>query len=157
MIRPTVPEDTDTLIAIAAATGVFKLLEIATLREVLHDFHSEDAEEGHRAVTYEKDGKPIGFVYYAPTPMTEGTWHLFWIFVDKNIQAKGLGARLLKHTEEDIRAAGGRLLIIETSSLPHYELTRRFYLKHGYDQPAVVPDFYAEGDGMVVFTKKLGK
>ena len=44
---------------------------------------------------------------------------------------------------------------IETSSLPHYEPTRRFYLKHGYELGATLRDFYAEGDDMVVFRKLL--
>ena len=46
-------------------------------------------------------------------------------------------------------------MLIETSSLPHYELTRRFYLKHHYDQEAILRDYYADGDDMVVFRKHL--
>jgi hypothetical protein len=34
-------------------------------------------------------------------------------------------------------------------------LTRRFYRKHGYDQDAVLRDFYSDGDDMVVFRKRL--
>ena len=48
-----------------------------------------------------------------------------------------------------------RVLFIETGSPPHYELTRRFYLKHGYEQHALLKDFYADGDSMVVFRKAL--
>ena len=47
------------------------------------------------------------------------------------------------------------MLFIETSSLPNYELTRTFYLKNGYDQEATLRDYYADGDSMVVFRKKL--
>jgi len=42
-----------------------------------------------------------------------------------------------------------------TSTLPHYDLTRRFYLKHGYELDATVHDFYAEGDHMAVFRKRF--
>ena len=35
------------------------------------------------------------------------------------------------------------------------ELLRRFYLKHGYEQAAVVRDFYADGDDQVIFRKRL--
>ena len=48
-----------------------------------------------------------------------------------------------------------RVMFIETSSLPHYELTRRFYEKHDYDVTGVLRDYYADGDDMVVFRKKL--
>jgi GNAT superfamily N-acetyltransferase len=156
MIRPTVPADTDVLVAIAQGTGVFKPLEIDTLREVIRDYHDKSDEGSHHtAITYEKDARPIGFAYYAPTPMTVGTWYLYWIFVDKNIQARGLGAALMRHVEEDLHKRGGRVLLIETSGLPHYDLTRKFYLKIGYKQVAVLPDFYADGDDMVVFWKRI--
>ena len=66
-----------------------------------------------------------------------------------------MGGTLLRYVEEDIRLLGGRLLLIETSSLPHYELTRKFYLKHHYEQTGVLRDYYADGDDMVVFRKRL--
>jgi ribosomal protein S18 acetylase RimI-like enzyme len=46
-------------------------------------------------------------------------------------------------------------LLIETSSLPHYESTRRFYFKYGYTVVAQVPDYYADGDGLTVFAKRI--
>lgn len=155
MIRPTITTETDALVAIAANTGVFKPIEIETLRHILGDYHEHGPDPGHRAVTYELHGKPIGFAYFAPTEMTDRTWHLFWIFVDRTIQAKGTGAKIMSFVEDEIRKAGGRLLIVETSGLPNYELTRKFYLKLGYKQVAIVPEFYADGDDMVVFSKRL--
>jgi GNAT superfamily N-acetyltransferase len=139
-------------VQIADGTGVFKPIEIVALREVLDDYFTGD-EKGHRAVTFEQNGQPVGFAYFAPTPMTDRTWHLYWIFVDKTLQARGVGARLLAHVESEITAAGGRQLVIETSSLPSYDLTRKFYLKYGYDQEATVRDFYADGDHQVIFRK----
>src|SRR5438105_4572645 len=155
MIRPTVPGDTPVLLTLAQGTDVFKPHEIEALKEVLDDYHAENQGLGHRSVSYEQDGQVIGFAYYAPAAMTDRTWYLYWIAVSRQIQARGVGGELLRHTEEDIRKAGGRILLIETSSLPHYDLTRRFYLKHGYDQDAVLRDFYADGDDMVVFRKRL--
>ena len=96
-----------------------------------------------------------GTEYFAPTPMTDRTWHLFWIAVSKHTQAKGVGGKLLRHVEDAIRGEGGRMLLIETSTLPHYDLTRKFYLKHGYELDATVHDFYAEGDHMAVFRKRF--
>jgi ribosomal protein S18 acetylase RimI-like enzyme len=155
MIRPTVPADTEALVAIASGTGVFKPIEIDALREVLADYHATNNQYGHKSVTLELHGKPAGFAYYAPAAMTDRTWYLYWIAVDKNVHAKGMGTRLLHHAEADIKAANGRVFFIETSSLPHYDLTRKFYLKHDYDQAAVLPDYYSDGDNMVVFRKKF--
>jgi GNAT superfamily N-acetyltransferase len=155
MIRPTIPSDTPTLRTIADETGVFKPHEIVALHEVLDDFHADNYRENHRSVTYEHQGNIAGFAYYAPAAMTERTWYLYWIAVSKHIHARGIGSALLKYVEEDVRKQNGRILLIETSSLPHYDLTRRFYLKHHYDQEAVLRDFYADGDDMVVFRKRL--
>jgi GNAT superfamily N-acetyltransferase len=155
MIRPTVPVDTDALVAIAASTDVFKPIELVALREVLDDYHAIEHKNGHIAVTLELHDKPAGFAYYAPAEMTDRTWYLYWIAIDKNVHAKGLGTRLLHKAEDDVRAAGGRVFFIETSSLPHYDLTRKFYLKHSYEQAAVLKDFYSDGDDMVVFRKKM--
>src|ERR1700758_3597333 len=113
MIRPTQHADTPTLLHIARQTGVFKPMEIEALHEVLDDYHRDAHTFGHRCVTYEKDGKIIGFAYYAPTAMTDRTWHLYWIAVSKDIQAKGTGSKLLKFAEQDIIDSGGRLFLIE--------------------------------------------
>ncbi|QJW99986.1 GNAT family N-acetyltransferase [Frigoriglobus tundricola] len=155
MIRPTTPAETDALVALAEGTGVFKPLELEALREVLDDYHAGPDPAGHKALTLERDGHPVGFAYYAPTAMTDRTWHLYWIFVQRTGQARGLGSRLLRHVEDDIIQSGGRLFLIETSSLPSYELTRRFYLKHGYEQAATIKDFYTDGDDQVIFRKRL--
>jgi GNAT superfamily N-acetyltransferase len=155
MIRTTTQSETDLLVALAEGTGVFKPLELDGLREVLDDYHAGSIPAGHVAVTLEEDGQPVGFAYYAPTAMTDRTWHLYWIFVVKTGQGRGRGSGLLRHVEEDIVRAGGRLLLIETSSLPSYEPTRKFYLKHGYEQAALIRDFYTDGDDLVIFRKRL--
>jgi GNAT superfamily N-acetyltransferase len=155
MIRPTLPEDVPELVELAAATGVFKPTEIIALEEVLADYVEEPGGPGYHSYTFLDDGKILGFSTHGPNTMTEGTWDLYWIAVRKDLHRRGVGAQLLQFVEEDVRKQLGRLLMIETSSLPSYDPTRRFYLKHGYEQCAVVPDFYADGDSLVIFRKRL--
>ena len=155
MIRTTVPADTPPLLRLAEDTGVFKPHEIQALQEVLDDYHAANAAQGHISVTAEENGRIDGFAYYAPAAMTDRTWYLYWIAVRKDLQARGLGGTLLRHAEDDIRKVGGRILFIETSGLPNYELTRRFYLKYSYEKAAELRDFYCDGDDMVVFRKRL--
>lgn len=152
-IRPTLPSDTSVLVQITQETGLFKPIEIEALGEVLDDYHAENRELGHRSVTCERDGQVLGFAYYAPAAMTVGTWHLWWIVVRRDLQVRGIGTTLLQFAENDMRANQGRVLFIETGSLPHYEPTRRFYRKHDYEEHALLKDFYAAGDSMVVFRK----
>jgi ribosomal protein S18 acetylase RimI-like enzyme len=155
MIRPTAPADAPALAALTAGTGVFKPHEIDALREVLADYFAANHVHGHRAVTDERHGDVVGYAYYAPAAMTDRTWYLYWIAVKKETHARGVGSGLLRHAEDEIRRLGGRVLFIETSSLPHYDLTRRFYLKHGYEVTGALRDYYADGDDMVVFRKRL--
>jgi ribosomal protein S18 acetylase RimI-like enzyme len=155
MIRPTVPADTPVLVQLAGETGFFKPHEVEALKEVLDDYHDHNQQHGHRCVTREERGNVVGFAYYAPAAMTDRTWYLYWIAVSKAVQGKGIGKVLLTHLEDEIRGLGGRVLFLETSSLPLYEPTRNFYLKNGYDQEATLRDYYADGDSMVVFRKKL--
>jgi ribosomal protein S18 acetylase RimI-like enzyme len=155
MIRPTTAADTPHLLALTEGTGVFKPHEIEALNEVLSDYHAETHKYGHVAVTYEEAGRILGYAYYAPAAMTDRTWYLYWIAVKRDTHAKGIGSKLLRYAEDDIRQRKGRVLFIETSSLPHYELTRKFYLKHGYEITGVLRDYYSDGDDMVVFRKRL--
>jgi ribosomal protein S18 acetylase RimI-like enzyme len=156
MIRPIQPADTPTLVAIARRTEAFKPLEIEALQEVLDDYYSRNAAEGHRAVASEADGVILGFAYFAAAAMTDRTWSLWWIVVDRSMQSRGIGSELLQYVEDAVRAAAGRQLLIETSSIPKYEPARRFYVKHGYSQIAAVPDYYAAGDNMIFFAKRMG-
>ena len=133
MIRPATEADTPTLLALTAGTGYFKPMEVETLEEVLDDFHATNRDQfGHRCVVWEENGRILGYAYHAPEEMTDRTWYLWWIAVAADQQGRGLGGKLLAFVENDIRMLGGRLLVVETSTTEHYELTRRFYLKHGY-------------------------
>ncbi|QEL18164.1 GNAT family N-acetyltransferase [Limnoglobus roseus] len=154
-LRPTRPDDTDILVDLADRTGVFQPHEIVALREVLDDYHAVNEGEGHVSRTYVVADRVEGFVYFAPVAMTDNTWEVWWIAVEKGQQGRGFGKQMLEATEEDIRARRGRLLLIETSSLPHYQPTRQFYLKNGYRLAAQVADFYHDGDDKVIFSKKL--
>ena len=156
MLRDTLPSDTPELLALADSTGVFKPHEIQALGEVLDDYHAANHRHGHRALTSVSAGdRAEGFAYFAPASMTDRTFELWWIAVAPECQGRGAGARLLRAAEDAVRAAGGRLLVIETSSTALYEPTRGFYRKFGYAEVATVPDWYAEGDSKVLFSKRL--
>ncbi len=155
MIRPVSDSDTESIIALTAGTGFFKPLELTALEEVLHDYHESNHEHEHRAIAWEEQGELLGYMYYAPAPMTDRSWYLYWLAVATGQQGRGLGGKLLAFVEADIRAAKGRFLFIETSATDHYAPTRQFYLKHDYQLVASIADFYADGDGLAVFAKRI--
>jgi ribosomal protein S18 acetylase RimI-like enzyme len=75
--------------------------------------------------------------------------------VHPDFQSRGLGRRLLRKTEDFIRKAGGGRMYADTSQRLQYAGTRAFYEKRGFKLEAVLKDFYASGDGKVIYSKSL--
>lgn len=155
MIRPSTRREIDTFVAMAAATKMFKPAEVDALREVYDDFFDGNSEFGHHCLTLLEDNKVAGFAYFGPDNIANGAWELWWIVVDQSLQGQGRGGKLLADSEKIARDSGARLMFIDTSSLPQYEPTRKFYLKHGYEKEAELRDYYAPGDSKVIYRKVL--
>jgi ribosomal protein S18 acetylase RimI-like enzyme len=155
-ITVPVEEDGTTILEITASTAVFEPEEIETVAELWGEFLSQGAEaSGYYFIVYRKEGKVLGYACYGPRALTQGTYDLYWIAVSKSAQGLGVGKVLIRHVEKAIAEMGGRLIIVETSGLEKYHPTRRFYDSAGYEQEAVLRDFYRPGDDLVVFTKHL--
>jgi ribosomal protein S18 acetylase RimI-like enzyme len=158
MLRSARPDESRDLVALAASTGIFAPNEAEVLLGgVLDDLHAGRLGEGHQAHVWANDetGVPEGWVYLAPTFKADGVWDLWWIGVGPQVQGAGVGGALLRSIEGLVRDAGGRLLIIETSSTPPLAPARRFYTRRGYQLCGTIPDFYAAGDDKVIFAKRL--
>jgi len=52
-------------------------------------------------------------------------------------------------------ALGARRVYADTSARPQYAPTRAFYEASGYAPTAFLEDFYAPGDGKVIYVKVL--
>ena len=134
-------------------TGRFRESEVATAVELLDEALAGD--DDYRFIGAYDGDTLVGYACWGPTPGTEGTHDLYWIVVDPARQGAGIGAQLLDHVAQLLRAEGGRLLVAETSGRPDYALTRRFYQKHGFTRAATIPGYYAPGDDLVVYTEDL--
>ena len=157
MLRPATPVDTPALIDLAIATELFSPDEAEFLREMLGHFHAGHSGADHRVQVWGDDptAPPVGVVYFGPNAMGDRTWDLLWISVAPDRQGQGIGGQLIRFTEAHIRAVGGGLLLIDTSSLPRFDATHAFYVNHGYAEVARIPDFYADGDSKVIFAKRI--
>ncbi len=158
MLRPASPEESGALVALAESTGVFNPGEAeALLGVVLEELHAGRLGNGHQAHVWASSvsAPAMGWVYFAPTSNAQGIWDLWWIGVAPDCQRRGIGDELLRFVEDHVLAAGGRLLLIETSSLPAFDSVRRFYVKRGYAECGRVPDFYDIGDSKVIYFKRI--
>ena len=61
----------------------------------------------------------------------------------------------MARVEDEIRREKGRLLVVDTSGREDYAGTRAFYESLGYVKTAVIPEFYAPGDDLVVYTRRF--
>ncbi|MCY2946009.1 MAG: GNAT family N-acetyltransferase [Planctomycetota bacterium] len=155
LIRPVEPADIPMILRMTARTAMFKPLEVEALQEVLDDYFAVTMDMGHKASVLVEEGIITGYAYWAPAAMTDRTWYLYWIAISNEVQGKGRGGRLLRHAEDDSRSEGARIFLIETSGTSQYERTRQFYLKYDYNLCACVPDYYADGDDLCIFEKRL--
>jgi len=105
--------------------------------------------------TAELQDNPIAVAYFAPERMTVGTYNLYLIAIHKEFQGKGYGKEIMNFIEQYLKELNGRILIVETSGLPEFELTRKFYDKCNYERAAVIKEFYQEREDKVIFWKKL--
>ncbi len=147
--------DKPALIQILRNTPEFKPYEVEVAEEVIDGYLDDQQGTGYYALIAEDDSKIAGYVMYGQTPCTIGTWDIYWIAVSGEVRGKGIGGALTKAAEAEIKKMDGRLILIETSSQPLYENTRRFYLGQKYELVARIPDFYAPGDDLLIMQKRL--
>jgi ribosomal protein S18 acetylase RimI-like enzyme len=148
-------EDKAGLIAILQKTPEFKPIEITVAEELIDNYLTHGISSGYYIQIAEDDGQVAGYVCFGETPCTTGTWDIYWIAVDREKRRRSIGKTLSEAAEQAIKEANGRLIIIETSSIPMYENTRKFYLGRGYEVVAQIRDFYAIGDDKLILQKKL--
>lgn len=155
MIRPMEKQDKDAVMDLIGRTGMFSGTEIGVAEELVDRTLNDPDQKDYTIIVSTENEKPNGYLCYGPTDCTEGTFDLYWMAVDPNVQGRGIGRALLVRLEETVKASHGRMIVIETSSLPKYEPTRRFYLNAGYHEAARICDFYKPGDDRVIYIKRF--
>jgi GNAT superfamily N-acetyltransferase len=136
-------------------TPEFKPSEVTVAEEVIDSYLDDSVGSGYHILVAEVDSAVTGYICYGPTPLTEGTWDIYWEAIARERQGQGIGSALMHSAENEIVKNRGRLAIIETSSTPNYEKTRQFHSSHGYEVVCKIPDFYAIGDDKLILQKRL--
>jgi GNAT superfamily N-acetyltransferase len=150
------PDDREAVRRLVDSTGVFSPVEIDVAVELVDDRLKHGRRSDYYFLFAELGGRTVGYTCYGPIPLTAASFDLYWIAVDKTLHGRRIGRALLERTEERIREAGGRQVYIETSNRHQYAPTRGFYLRCGYQQEALLKDFYAPADDKVIYVKGLG-
>lgn len=153
-VRRLQASDRAPLSLLVRADGLFTADEVAVALELLDAAIAEPGGE-YRALVAELDGEVAGYICYGPTPMTEGTWDLYWIVSHPQARGRGVGKTLVARMETELREIGARLVRVETSQQESYGAAHTFYERLGYPVAARFTDFYKPGDDLVVMMKRL--
>ena len=157
-IRPLFEKDRATLLSMLIKTRAFTSAEIDVAMELIDIVLKDRAQKDYQIECMVNDQDlVIGYICYGPTPMTQGTFDLYWIAVDPDYQEQGAGSRLLSSLEEIVKEREGRMILADTSSIPHFEKTQKFYLKNEFQEVARVPDYYHPGNDRITFCKRLNE
>ena len=149
-------DDPEKIRAIVEATGFFSDEEVDISVELVRERLLRGIESGYYFLFAEDNKKKLlGYTCYGPVTGTQSSFDLYWIVVENNSQGYGIGKLLDSKTVDLVREMGGTRLYAETSSKKQYEPTRAFYRKMGYHEAAFLEDFYAPGDGKVIFVKRI--
>ncbi len=170
-IRSLLPPDRAQLIDILSQGAGFRSEEVACAIELLDaalapsdgaaagpDQGGEPGEaDGYEArVAVADDGERVlGYACFGATPMTEATFDLYWLVVGEAARGKGVGGALVAAVADELKQRGGRIIRVETSSLEGQGGARRFYEKTGFRLAGAIPDFYRQGDDLLVYAKVL--
>ena len=142
------------LAELLAATDAFSAAEIAVALE-LFDSAMVSSADYELLGAFDVSNELLGYACFGATPMTDGTWDLYWLAVHPTAQGQGVGRALLSRVEDMLGVRGARLMLVETSSRESYVHTRRFYERAGYTESARIADFYAPADDRIILTSRL--
>ena len=151
MLRPVTPSDGSAVRDLVIAAGMFSREE--------SEFLDGDVLQGEGTTCLVEDADDdrglASVLLYRPEDAADRAYDLTMIAVRPDLQGSGRGAALMRHAEQDLRERGQRLLIVRTSGTSQYDRTREFYRGLSYAEHARVPDYWSDGDDLVIFTKRL--
>ncbi|KFA89164.1 acetyltransferase [Archangium violaceum Cb vi76] len=153
-IRPLEGKDREPLASLIRRIETFSQEEVGVAIELV-DLALEPNNPDYKILVADRDGTLVGYICYGPTPMTEGTYDLYWIASDPAVRGQGVGASLISGMEADLRRIQARIIRVETSATEAYGPTRGFYASMKYTEEARIRDFYKVGDDLIILTKRV--
>lgn len=151
-IRRIEPGDREAIRALVAGTQAFKPHEVDVAMELVDvALTQKEQDDYHPYVLTEADGTVAAYACFGKNPMTKATYDLYWIATRADRMGKGYGREIVAFVVAEVRRAGGKLLVIETSSQESYGTTRLFYDKIGATLAATLSDYYDEGDDKLIY------
>jgi ribosomal protein S18 acetylase RimI-like enzyme len=151
----TRPDEFGAVLDMARRVAVFDEEEVDTVKELLEGYAESPEVSGYYFLSCRENGRLLGFACWGPRALSGSGYDLYWICADISARNRGVGRALLRRVEAEICACEGRWLVIETSDTDPYLPARRLYERCGYALSVHLPDFYDDGDGLCIYTRRL--
>jgi len=148
-------EDVGRVRSLVASTGFFSAAEVDIAGELVAERLTKGIRSGYHFVLAERASGLVAYACYGPIDGTQDSFDLYWIAVAPEEQGRGLGSHVYARAEAAMRKAGAKRIYVDTSSSDRYAPTRGFYKRIGFTKQVRLPDFYAPGDGKVIYAKAL--
>lgn len=149
------PSDLDWVGKIVESTDFFTREERDIALELVAERLAKGENSGYLFLFAEGPQGVVGYSCFGPIMGTVASYDLYWLAVHDRCRGVGIGKRLLALSEKAIARRGGKRIYADTASREQYAPTRAFYLACGYREEARLIDFYAPGDGKVIYVKAL--
>jgi ribosomal protein S18 acetylase RimI-like enzyme len=153
VLRDLRSSDRETLRELLAKAGNFNAAEQSVAMELVDFRLTEPLRDDYRFVVADQSGRPVGYACYGKASLSDGTYDMYWVVVDRDCQRRGIGTLLVEYCEDQVRKLQGRSLLIETSSRPGYEGTIAFYRRLHYEVLAQLRAYYSAGDDKLILGK----
>ena len=161
-VTPSTPDDRRAIYNILLNSGTFGHSDAECVDQMFGEALAKPGEDSYRFLSCWEDERPhksemVGFACYGHESLTQDTWDLFWVCVSGATRRKGAGRALLTEVQHRAAQERGRLIVIYTSSTEKYAPARGLYESMGFARMAVVPDYYADGDDLYIYSKRLAR
>jgi ribosomal protein S18 acetylase RimI-like enzyme len=156
-IRALTSGDRERVQSLLLDTGAFQPHEMAVAMELVDIVLTKPDQQDYHAFVLEQEGEILAYACFGQNPMTRFTYDLYWIATRAGRTRRGHVREIFEFVETQIRQRGGRQLMIETSSKSAYEGGRVFYQKIGCSLATRLPNFYDEGDDLLIYWKRLDR
>src|SRR3972149_1461301 len=101
MLRRLKKEDISDIKNILETSNNFSTEEIDCAIDMINTYFA--TKDDCEFLCYEHEQRVVAYTCYGPTPLTDGTFDLYWICVSPDFQNKGIGSELLDGVEKDIK------------------------------------------------------
>lgn len=101
--------------------------------------------------------KIVGVLGYRKDPVASGIYWAEWGYVHKDYRRQGIATLLWETLEADLKLKECRKIYIDIGNESEHIDAIRLYEKRGYVQEGFCPDFWREGDDLLIFAKRIAK